>query len=104
FSSSATVYGAPDVVPITEDAPLGPINPYGRTKVIVEEMLRDVAAAAPGWRVILLRYFNPVGAHRSGRIGEEPHRIPNNRMPFVMQVATGRLPEIDVFGDDYPTP
>jgi UDP-glucose 4-epimerase len=104
FSSSATVYGAPDVVPITEDAALGPINPYGRTKLFIEELLRDVAAASSTWRVVLLRYFNPVGAHPSGRIGEDPHGIPNNLMPFIMQVATGRLPEINVFGDDYPTP
>jgi UDP-glucose 4-epimerase len=104
FSSSATVYGAPDVVPIREDAPVGPINPYGRTKLFVEEILRDVTATAPAWRAILLRYFNPVGAHPSGRLGEDPHGIPNNLMPFVMQVAAGRLPEVQVFGDDYPTP
>jgi UDP-glucose 4-epimerase len=104
FSSSATVYGAPDVVPIIEDAALGPINPYGRTKLFIEEILRDVAAASSEWRVVLLRYFNPVGAHPSGRIGEDPHGIPNNLMPFIMQVASGRLPEINVFGDDYPTP
>jgi UDP-glucose 4-epimerase len=104
FSSSATVYGAPDVVPITEDAALGPINPYGRTKLFIEELLRDVSAASNEWRVVLLRYFNPVGAHPSGRIGEDPHGIPNNLMPFIMQVASGRLPEIKVFGDDYPTP
>jgi UDP-glucose 4-epimerase len=104
FSSSATVYGAPDVVPITEDAPLGPINPYGRTKLFIEDILRDVATASSAWRVVLLRYFNPVGAHPSGRIGEDPHGIPNNLMPFIMQVAAGRLPEINVFGDDYPTP
>jgi UDP-glucose 4-epimerase len=104
FSSSATVYGAPDVVPITEDAALGPINPYGRTKLFIEEILRDVASASEAWRVVLLRYFNPVGAHPSGRIGEDPHGVPNNLMPFIMQVATGRLPQINVFGDDYPTP
>jgi UDP-glucose 4-epimerase len=104
FSSSATVYGAPDTVPIAEDAALGPINPYGRTKLFIEEVLRDVAAASSAWRVVLLRYFNPVGAHPSGRIGEDPHGIPNNLMPFIMQVASGRLPEINVFGDDYPTP
>ncbi|MDQ1521370.1 MAG: UDP-glucose 4-epimerase, partial [Actinomycetota bacterium] len=104
FSSSATVYGAPDVVPIAEDAPLGPINPYGRTKLFIEEILRDVSAASPQWRVILLRYFNPVGAHPSGRIGEDPHGIPNNLMPFITQVAAGRHPLLKVFGDDYPTP
>jgi UDP-glucose 4-epimerase len=104
FSSSATVYGAPDTVPIAEDAAVRPINPYGRTKLFIEEMLRDVVAASPSWRAILLRYFNPVGAHPSGRIGEDPHGIPNNLMPFVMQVAAGRLPQVKVFGDDYPTP
>src|SRR3954471_9580428 len=104
FSSSATVYGAPDVVPIREDAPVGPINPYGRTKLFIEEILRDVTMTSPSWRAILLRYFNPVGAHASGRMGEDPHGIPNNLMPFVMQVAAGRLPEVRVFGDDYPTP
>jgi UDP-glucose 4-epimerase len=104
FSSSATVYGAPEVVPITEDARLGPINPYGRTKLFIEEILRDVANAAPEWRVVLLRYFNPVGAHPSGRLGEDPHGIPNNLMPFIMQVAAGRHPRLNVFGDDYPTP
>jgi UDP-glucose 4-epimerase len=104
FSSSATVYGAPDVVPIREDAPVGPINPYGRTKLFIEEILRDVTATSPAWRAILLRYFNPVGAHPTGRLGEDPHGIPNNLMPFVMQVAAGRLPEVKVFGDDYPTP
>jgi UDP-glucose 4-epimerase len=104
FSSSATVYGVPEQVPLAEDAPLGPINPYGRTKLHIEEMLRDVAATSSEWRVALLRYFNPVGAHESGRLGEDPHGIPNNLMPFVMQVAAGRLPEIRVFGDDYATP
>jgi UDP-glucose 4-epimerase len=104
FSSSATVYGAPDAVPITETAPLGPINPYGRTKLYIEEILRDVAATSPAWRVALLRYFNPVGAHPSGLIGEDPQGVPNNLMPFIMQVAVERLPEIRVFGNDYPTP
>ncbi len=104
FSSSATVYGDPDVVPIAEDAPLGPINPYGRTKLMIEEILGDVAASSPAWKVILLRYFNPVGAHESGRIGEDPVGVPNNLMPFIMQVAAGRFPEINVFGDDYDTP
>ncbi|MHC4971851.1 MAG: UDP-glucose 4-epimerase GalE [Planctomycetota bacterium] len=103
FSSSATVYGDPASVPITEDFPLQATNPYGRTKYMMEEILRDVAMAEEGWRIILLRYFNPVGAHRSGRIGEDPRGIPNNLMPFLMQVAVGRRPHLDVFGDDYPT-
>jgi UDP-glucose 4-epimerase len=104
FSSSATVYGAPDAVPISEHAPLEPINPYGRTKLVIEEMLRDVVATAPSWRAVLLRYFNPVGAHPSGRIGEDPHGVPNNLMPFITQVAAGKRPELAIFGDDYPTP
>ncbi|MHC4164093.1 MAG: UDP-glucose 4-epimerase GalE [Planctomycetota bacterium] len=104
FSSSATVYGDPASVPITEDSALRPTNPYGRTKYMMEEILRDVAMAEEGWRIILLRYFNPVGAHPSGRIGEDPRGIPNNLMPFIMQVAVGRRPRLDVFGDDYPTP
>lgn len=104
FSSSATVYGDPEAVPIPETARLGATNPYGRTKHVIEEILGDVAAADPAWRIALLRYFNPVGAHPSGTIGEDPQGIPNNLMPFVMQVAVGRLPELVVFGDDYPTP
>ena len=104
FSSSATVYGEPDEVPIDETAPLRATNPYGRTKLFIEEILRDVAASEEGWRVLLLRYFNPVGAHPSGRIGEDPEGIPNNLMPFVMQVAVGRRPSVQVFGGDYPTP
>jgi UDP-glucose 4-epimerase len=104
FSSSATVYGAPDTVPIAEDAPIDPINPYGRTKLIVEEMLRDVVVTSPSWRAVLLRYFNPVGAHPSGRLGEDPHGTPNNLMPFITQVAAGKHPELKIFGDDYPTP
>jgi UDP-glucose 4-epimerase len=104
FSSSATVYGAPETVPIAEDAPLAPINPYGRTKLVVEQMVHDVVATSPSWRAVLLRYFNPVGAHPSGRLGEDPHDVPNNLMPFAMQVAAGRHPEVRVFGDDYPTP
>ncbi|NMG76145.1 UDP-glucose 4-epimerase GalE [Aromatoleum diolicum] len=104
FSSSATVYGDPATVPIREDFPTAPTNPYGWTKLMAEQVLRDVAAADPRWRVVLLRYFNPVGAHASGRIGEDPHGIPNNLMPFVSQVAVGRLPQLQVFGADYPTP
>jgi UDP-glucose 4-epimerase len=104
FSSSATVYGEPATVPITEDFPLSATNPYGRTKLFIEEILRDVARAEEDWHIILLRYFNPVGAHASGRIGEDPRGIPNNLLPFVMQVATGKLPKIRVFGDDYDTP
>jgi UDP-glucose 4-epimerase len=104
FSSSATVYGDPATVPVTEGSPLSATNPYGRTKLMIEEMLGDVAASEPDWRIVLLRYFNPVGAHPSGRIGEDPAGIPNNLMPFVMQVAVGRRPRVGVFGDDYPTP
>ena len=104
FSSSCTVYGDPETVPITEQAPVGAVNPYGRTKLYIEQMLRDVAAADASWRVLLLRYFNPVGAHPSGRIGEDPTGMPNNLMPFVMQVAVGRLDRLRVFGGDYETP
>jgi UDP-glucose 4-epimerase len=103
FSSSATVYGAPDTLPIKEDAPLRTTNPYGRTKLVIEEMLRDVAAADPALSVVLLRYFNPVGAHASGQIGEDPRGIPNNLMPYLMQVAVGRRSELSVYGNDYPT-
>src|SRR3954452_17074936 len=103
FSSSCTVYGEPSTMPITEDTPLGATSPYGRTKLHIEEMLRDVAATG-GWRIVLLRYFNPVGAHPSGRIGEDPVGIPNNLMPYLMQVAIGRRDHLTVFGDDYPTP
>jgi UDP-glucose 4-epimerase len=104
FSSSATVYGDPQTVPIREDAPTGPTNPYGRTKWMIELMLADLALADPGWAIGVLRYFNPVGAHESGRIGEEPRGTPNNLMPFVSQVAVGRRPHLSVFGGDYPTP
>ncbi|HET7032228.1 MAG TPA: UDP-glucose 4-epimerase GalE [Casimicrobiaceae bacterium] len=104
FSSSATVYGLGATMPLSEDASLGPINPYGRTKLMVEHVLRDVAASDPAWRMMLLRYFNPVGAHESGVIGEDPSGIPNNLMPFVCQVAVGRRPRLSVFGGDYPTP
>jgi len=103
FSSSATVYGIPDEMPIHEDCPTGPISPYGRTKLMVEEVLRDTFAADPSWRISLLRYFNPVGAHSTGEIGEDPNDIPNNLMPFVSQVAVGKLDKLNVFGDDYPT-
>jgi UDP-glucose 4-epimerase len=104
FSSSATVYGDQSLVPISETATTGATNPYGRTKQMIEQILRDLAVSEPGWRVALLRYFNPVGAHASGLIGEDPQGIPNNLMPFVCQVAVGRLPELRVFGGDYPTP
>ncbi len=103
FSSSATVYGDPKTVPIREDFPLGPTNPYGRTKLMIERILRDLHHADAAWNVVLLRYFNPVGAHPSGRIGEDPHGIPNNLVPYIAQVAVGKLPELRVFGDDYPT-
>ncbi len=104
FSSSATVYGDPETVPIDEGAPRSATNPYGRSKLVVEEMLEDILRADPSWRVVLLRYFNPVGAHESGRIGEDPNGIPNNLMPYIAQVAVGKLKQLSVFGDDYPTP
>lgn len=104
FSSSATVYGNPQKVPITEDFPLSATNPYGRTKLVIEEILRDVQAAEFGWQIGLLRYFNPVGAHKSGYIGEDPNGIPNNLFPYIAQVAVGKLKELAVFGKDYPTP
>ncbi len=104
FSSSATVYGDPATVPITEDFPLSCTNPYGRTKLMVEEILTDLNIADPKWNVGLLRYFNPVGAHKSGEIGEDPSGIPNNLMPYISQVAVGALKELSVFGDDYSTP
>eukprot|EP00850_Spirogloea_muscicola_P006362 SM000030S11371 [mRNA] locus=s30:355745:358122:- [translate_table: standard] len=103
FSSSATVYGQPDRVPCTEDFPLQAVNPYGRTKLFIEHILQDVHAADPTWRIALLRYFNPVGAHPSGLLGEDPVGIPNNLMPFVQQVAVGRRAELTVYGSDYPT-
>lgn len=103
FSSSATVYGAEAPVPMTEDLPTSATNPYGWTKVMIEQVLRDVAATDPSWRIALLRYFNPVGAHASGRIGEDPSDIPNNLMPFIAQVAVGRREKLQVFGDDYDT-
>ena len=104
FSSSATVYGDPHTVPINESFPLSATNPYGRSKLMVEEILRDVAKADPRWGIVLLRYFNPVGAHASGTMGEDPNGIPNNLLPFISQVAIGRLPQLSVFGNDYPTP
>ncbi|MDP1908758.1 MAG: UDP-glucose 4-epimerase GalE, partial [Hyphomicrobium sp.] len=104
FSSSATVYGDPHTVPIREEFPLSPTNPYGRSKLIVEDMLRDMAASNPAWRIALLRYFNPVGAHDSGMIGEDPNGVPNNLMPYISRVAAGALKELSVFGSDYPTP
>ena len=103
FSSSATVYGDPASVPITEDFPLSATNPYGRSKLFIEEMLRDIAKSDPEWSISLLRYFNPVGAHPSGLIGEDPKGIPNNLMPYIAQVAGGRRPSLNVFGGDYPT-
>lgn len=103
FSSSATVYGQPKEVPCTEDFPICAMNPYGRTKLFIEEICRDVHRADPEWKIILLRYFNPVGAHPSGFIGEDPRGIPNNLMPFVQQVAVERRPELTVFGNDYQT-
>ena len=104
FSSSATVYGKPQTLPIREDAATGATNPYGQTKLIGETILRDMAAADPSWQAGILRYFNPVGAHASGRIGEDPRGVPNNLMPYVAQVAVGRRARLSVFGDDYDTP
>ncbi|MDO8439387.1 MAG: UDP-glucose 4-epimerase GalE [Telluria sp.] len=104
FSSSATVYGDPASVPIREHFPLSATNPYGRSKLMVEDMLRDLAVSDPAWRIALLRYFNPVGAHESGLIGEEPSGIPNNLLPYVAQVAEGKREKLSVYGGDYPTP
>lgn len=103
FSSSATVYGIPEKVPIAEDAPLFTLNPYGRTKLMIEEILRDLIISDSGWSISLLRYFNPVGAHKSGLIGEDPNGIPNNLMPYITQTAVGKLKELSVFGNEYPT-
>jgi len=103
FSSSATVYGQTDEMPLREDAPTGAVNPYGRSKLMVEQMLADLAAADPAWSLCALRYFNPVGAHPSGQLGEDPQGIPNNLMPYIAQVAVGRLERLQVFGQDYPT-
>lgn len=105
FSSSATVYGDPVQMPISEACPVvQPINPYGRSKLVVEDMLRDLAASDPRWRIAILRYFNPVGAHESGLIGEDPNGVPNNLLPYIAQVVVGKLRELAVFGNDYPTP
>lgn len=104
FSSSATVYGQPERVPLDEDCAIRPTNPYGQTKLAIEQLLRDVCASDERWRVALLRYFNPVGAHPSGLIGEDPRGVPNNLMPYIMQVAVGALPELPVYGADYETP
>jgi UDP-glucose 4-epimerase len=103
FSSSATVYGAASPVPNVEDLPLQPANPYGRTKAMLEEILRDLHGADPAWNIAILRYFNPVGAHASGMIGEDPNGIPNNLLPYIAQVAVSKRPALRVFGDDYPT-
>jgi UDP-glucose 4-epimerase len=104
FSSSATVYGMNNVSPLTEDLPTSATNPYGYTKVMIEQILQDVAFADSEWSIALLRYFNPIGAHESGLIGEDPTGIPNNLMPYITQVAVGKLPRLSVFGDDYDTP
>ena len=105
FSSSATVYGSPAVIPITEECPKGECtNPYGQTKSMLEEILKDIQKADSGWNVVLLRYFNPIGAHKSGTMGEDPNGIPNNLMPYITQVAVGKRPELGVFGNDYDTP
>ncbi len=104
FSSSATVYGDPQRLPLTEDHPLSVTNPYGRTKLMIEDMLRDLHHSDASWRIAILRYFNPIGAHVSGRIGEDPQGIPNNLMPYVSQVAAGKREQLQVWGKDYPTP
>ncbi len=104
FSSSATVYGDPAKLPLTEDMPLSATNPYGQTKLMIEQILKDTSASGEGWNITSLRYFNPVGAHESGRIGEDPSGIPNNLLPYVSQVAVGKRSEVHVFGDDYDTP
>jgi UDP-glucose 4-epimerase len=104
FSSSATVYGVPDKLPITEDSPLSTTNPYGTTKLMIEQILQDLYQSDPRFSFVILRYFNPIGAHKSGKIGEDPKGIPNNLLPFVAQVATGRLKKVNVFGNNYPTP
>lgn len=103
FSSSATVYGIPKTVPISEDFPLNVTNPYGRTKLMIEEIMRDIYKSDNDWSIALLRYFNPIGAHWSARIGEDPNGVPNNLMPYITQIAVGKLKELKIFGDDYPT-
>jgi UDP-glucose 4-epimerase len=103
FSSSATVYGTPETIPISEDFPLSATNPYGQTKLMIEEILRDLYLSDDTWRIAILRYFNPIGAHSSGKIGEDPNGIPNNLMPYITQVAIGKLPILNVFGGDYHT-
>jgi UDP-glucose 4-epimerase len=103
FSSSATVYGEPQYLPLDENHPTNPINPYGRTKLYIEKMLQDVAASDSDWSMVILRYFNPVGAHESGLIGESPKDIPNNLMPYIVKVASGELQKLKVFGNDYET-
>jgi len=103
FSSSAAVYGVQDRLPLTEDLPLNAINPFGRTKLMIEQILRDAHVANPKWAISLLRYFNPIGAHESGQIGEDPNGIPNNLVPYITQVAAGKLTELKVFGNDYHT-
>ena len=104
FSSSATVYGDPASVPIREEFPLSATNPYGRSKLMIEDILRDIVKSDPVWRIALLRYFNPVGAHPSGMLGEDPNGIPNNLMPYIAQVAVGKRRELPVYGNNYPTP
>src|SRR5690625_4553849 len=103
FSSSATVYGAVDNIPIDEEMPLMAVNPYGRSKLMIEEMLRDLAESDPTWNIAILRYFNPIGAHESGLIGEDPTGIPNNLLPYISQVAVGKIQRLNIFGNDYPT-
>lgn len=103
FSSSATVYGMPKKVPVTETAPLCAINPYGRTKLLIEDMCRELCSADKEWSIALLRYFNPIGAHESGKIGENPNGIPNNLMPIILRAATGKMANLSLFGNDYPT-
>ncbi len=104
FSSSATVYGDPATVPVTEEFPLSVTNPYGRTKLMIEDMLRDLFQSDPSWNIAILRYFNPIGAHESGEIGEDPNGIPNNLVPYIAKVASGALDKIHIFGNDYDTP
>lgn len=103
FSSSATVYGVPEKLPLTEDMPTSAVNPYGQTKLMIEQILKDLSVTKPEWSIVLLRYFNPVGAHQSGLLGEKPNGIPNNLMPYVSKVAAGELEKVHVYGNDYPT-